>query len=129
MPMTGAELARAQAAYRGALEASRAWRAFSEETRHHDVTYWVLLTSLFVDPGMNRTALVDQIMHHAGVSRSTAERSIKEAKAAGYITDQPVGREVHYRLSDRLHDHCVSYFRSHMDMERLLQNLGYTARS
>ena len=39
------ELVRAQVAYRGSLQSSQAWRAFSADTRHHDVTYWTMLVS------------------------------------------------------------------------------------
>src|SRR5689334_13629472 len=92
-PGSAADLDRMRAAYRGALESSRAWRSFTEETRHHDVTYWTLLTSLFADPGMNRQALVERIMDYAGVSRSTAERAVKEARGEGYVRDEPAGRE------------------------------------
>jgi hypothetical protein len=120
-----AELKRAQTAFKGSLESSNAWRAFSTNTRHHDTTYWSLLCTLFAEPGMNRTALIERIMTYAGVSRSTAERAIREAKACGYISDRPAGSEVHYFLSDRLFEHCVAFFRAHMDLEQIVKNLGY----
>src|SRR5215213_2413745 len=67
------ELARARIAYRGSQESARAWRAFTPNPRHHDITYWSMLTSLFVEPGLNRMTLIERVMEQAGVSRSTAE--------------------------------------------------------
>lgn len=119
------ELNRARVAYRGSLEMTRAWRSFTSNTRHHDTTYWCLLTALFADPGVNRMTLIDRIMECAGVSRSTAERAIREARASGYIVDQPTGKEVRYYLSDRMFDHFIRFFRDHMDLEKIIVNLGY----
>ena len=119
------ELARAQRAYRGSLESARAWRRFSADPRHHDIAYWTLLTTLFVEPGTNRMKLVERIIEYAGVSRSTAERAVREARASGFIVDQPVGKEVRYHLSERLFAHCVEFFRSYMDLEQVLRNLGH----
>jgi hypothetical protein len=123
--VTPAELARARRAYRGALEAARAWRAFSPDPRHHDATYWTLIASLFAEPGMNRTRLVDRIVGKAGVSRSTAERAVREARESGLVVDERVGAEVRLDLSERLFGHCVGYFRIWMDAGRLGQALGH----
>ena len=125
-PMTGAELERARLAYRGSLEAARAWRAFSPDPRHHDMAYWSLLSSLFAEPEMNRMTLLERIMHYAGVSRSTAERVIREARSSGLILDSPAGKEVHYSLSEPMLRHCTLYFRTHMDQEKLMRTLGYS---
>jgi hypothetical protein len=119
------ELDRARTAYRGSLESARAWRAFTTNTRHHDTTYWSLLSSLFADPGMNRMTLLDRIIEYAGVSRSTAERTIREARESGYVVDQPSGKEVLYFLSDEMFNHCVNFFRTFMDADRLMKTLGY----
>src|SRR5690242_18048654 len=81
--VAAAELARARQAYRGALEAARARRAFSPNPKHHDAVYWTLIATLFAEPGMNRTRLVDRIVGEAEVSRSTAERAVREARATG----------------------------------------------
>jgi hypothetical protein len=118
------ELAKARRAFRGSLESSKAWRGFSPHPRHHDVTYWTLLTVLFIEPGMNRMSLIERIIDYAGVSRSTAERAVREARAAGFIADAPAGKEVRYELSDRLFAHCLEFFRNYMDLERVLANLG-----
>jgi hypothetical protein len=123
--MEGEELARARLAFTGALEAARAWRAFSPKPKHHDLTYWSMLTSLFAAPGMNRTALVERIVTYAGVSRSTAERAIREGRDDGYVVDEPAGREVLYYLSPRLTAHCVAYFRNYMDQAKIMHHLGY----
>lgn len=117
------ELAKAQRAFRGSLESSRAWRGFSPDPRHHDVTYWTLLTVLFIEPGMNRMSLIERVVEFAGVSRSTAERAIREARGKGFIVDAPAGKEVRYRLSDRLLAHCFEFFRNFMDLERILARL------
>ena len=117
---------RAQTAYRGALESSRAWRAFTTNTRHHDLTYWTLLVSLFADPGMNRMTLIDRIITYAGVSRSTAERAIREARESGYIVDRPAGKEVQHFLAPATLKHCIDYFRGYMDLEKIIKNLGYS---
>ena len=124
-PPAAAELERARVAYRGALEAARAWRAFSPDPRHHDMAYWSLLTSLFADPGLNRMMLLERIMAYAGVSRSTAERVIREARASGFIVDRPAGKEVRYFLAEAMAAHCLDYFRRHMDQEQLMRTLGY----
>ena len=123
--MEEAELARAQIAYRGSLQSSRAWRAFTPNTRHHDVTYWTMLVWLFVEPGMNRMTLIDRIMEDAGVSRSTAERAIREARESGYIIDRREGKEVHHFLSDHTFNHCIDFLRNYMDMEKIIENFGY----
>ena len=91
--VTAAELARARRAYRGGLEAARAWRAFSPDPRHHDATYWTLIATLFAEPGTNRTRLVDRMVAEAGVSRSTAERAVRDARAAGLIVAARAGGE------------------------------------
>lgn len=113
--LSEAEFARARAAYGHSLEAARAWRAFSPDTRHHDLVFWTLLTSLFTEPGLNRTTLIERIIAYAGVSRSTAERSIREARASGYLVPCEKGREVRFFLSPRLNEHCVAYFRAWLD--------------
>ena len=123
--MEGEELARARLAFRGSLELARGWRAFSSNPKHHDLTYWSMLSSLFAEPGMNRSALVERIVTFAGVSRSTAERAIREGRDEGYLVDQPAGKEVLYYLSPRLTEHCVAYFRNYMDQAKLMQHLGY----
>ena len=123
--VTPAELARARRAYRGGLEAARAWRAFSPDPRHHDATYWTLIATLFAEPGTNRTRLVDRVVAEAGVSRSTAERAVRDARAAGLIVAERTGPEVLMSLSDRLFDHCVGYFRTWMDAGRLGAALGH----
>lgn len=118
------ELERAQAAYRGAQESARAWRQFSPDPRHHDVVYWTLLTVLFVEPEMNRMTLIGRIVDLAGVSRSSAERAVREARARGFVLDRPAGKEVRYRLSDRLARHCVAFFRDFMSPDRALEIPG-----
>lgn len=123
-----AELARARTAFRGSLESSRAWRAFTPNTRHHDTTYWTMLSWLFAEPGMNRMTLVDRITEYAGVSRSTAERAVREARESGYVVDEPAGKEVRYYLSDRLFEHCMGFFREFMDLEKIIEHFGYNTR-
>ena len=124
--ISASELSRARRAYRGALDAAQAWRAFSSNPKHHDTTYWILLSSLFVEPGMNRTGLVDQIVLKAGVSRSTAERTVSDARESGLIVGESVGAVILLSLSDRLFKHCVDYFRNWMDAAKLAKALGYT---
>src|SRR5687768_2697377 len=110
--VTSEELAKARRAFRGSLESSRAWRGFSTNPRHHDVTYWTLLTVLFIEPGTNRMSLIERVIEFAGVSRSTAERAIREAKEQGFIIDEPWGKEVRYRLTEPLFAHCIEFFRN-----------------
>jgi DNA-binding GntR family transcriptional regulator len=81
--------------------------------------------SLFAEPGMNRTTLIDRIIEYAGVSRSTAERAIHEARQSGYIVDRREGREVRQFLSDRLFNHCINFFRNYMDLEKIIEKFGY----
>jgi hypothetical protein len=124
--LAGAELARARRAYQGSLEAARAWRAFSPHSRHHTMTYWSLLAALFAAPGLTRTQLADRIVAYAGVSRSTAQRAIREARRVGHVAaDRPSGRAVRYVLADRLLDHCVLYFQKWLDRGPLAKALGY----
>ena len=115
--VSGAELERARAAYRGSLEAARAQRAFLPSVRHEDTACWSMLGSLFVEPGMNRTALVGRISQYAGVSRATAERVVRRAREGGHIVDQPSGRMVRYFLSQRSFDCCFEYFRKYMGQD------------
>jgi hypothetical protein len=122
--VSAAQLKRAQQAYSSALEAARAWRAFSPSPRHHDMTYWTLISSLFAEPGMNRTQLVDRIIDEAGVSRSTAERAIRDARESGLIVGRYAGSEVLFDLSDVIFNHCVNYFQSWMDAAKIARMLG-----
>jgi DNA-binding GntR family transcriptional regulator len=87
-----------------------------------------MLVSLFAEPGMNRTTLIDRIIDYAGVSRSTAERAIHEARQSGYIVDRREGREVRHFLSDRLFNHCIEFFRNYMDLEKIIAKLGYNQK-
>jgi hypothetical protein len=118
------ELARARSAYRRAIESGGAWRSFSPEPRHHDATYWTLLVSLFVEPGMNRTTLIERVTAGAGVSRSTAERVIRDARDSGLVCHRQVGTEVLMDLSAPMFDHCVAFFRTRMDRDRLGDRIG-----
>jgi hypothetical protein len=77
---------------------------------------------------MNRTTLIDRIIDYAGVSRSTAERAIHEARQSGYIVDRREGREVRHFLSDRLFNHCIEFFRNYMDLEKIIAKLGYNQK-
>jgi DNA-binding transcriptional ArsR family regulator len=123
VPVT--ELARARVAYRGAQESARAWRAFTPNTRHHDMTYWSLLTSLFVEPGINRMTLIDKIIEFAGVSRSTAERAIREARQSGYVRDEPTGKEVRYYLSRWHFSPLLRVLQELHGSRKGLENLGH----
>ena len=110
-----AELARARAAYRASLAALRGWRAISPSARHPDAACRCLLGSLFAEPGLHRTALVDRIAECAGVSRSTAERVLRRARDGGHVVDRPAGKRVRYFLSERAVADCLAYFRAYMD--------------
>ena len=123
--VTPAELARARRAYRGGLAAARAWRAFSPDPRYHDAVYWTLIATLFAEPGTNRTRLVDRVVAEAGVSRSTAERAGRVARAACLIVAERAWPDVLMSLSERLFGHCVGYFRAWMDGGRLGAALGH----
>ncbi len=123
--LAGTELVRARRAYRGALEATRAWRAFSPHSRHHSMSYWSLLASLLAEPGLNRTELGDRIIEYTGVSPSTAQRTIRDARQVGHIVDQPSGKAVRYFLAEQMADHCVLYFRNWLDREQVEKALGY----
>jgi hypothetical protein len=125
--VTEEELARARIAYRGSQESAKAWRAFTGNSRHHDITYWSMITSLFVEPGLNRMTLIERIMDQAAVSRSTAERAIREARESGYLVDRPAGKEVRYFLSDRVFSHCIGFFRDWMDVAGVVKRFGYDA--
>ena len=124
--IAGPELERARKAYRGALEAARAWRAFSPNPKYHDSTFWTLFSTLFAEPGMNRTTLIDRIIEGAGVSRSTAERAIREARESGLVCYRHAGAEVLLDLSDAMFNHCVGYFRDWMDQDKLSKKLGFS---
>jgi hypothetical protein len=82
-----------------------------------------LLSSLFVEPGMNRTQLVGRIIHGAGVSRSTAERAIRDARESGLIVGEHAGTEVLLDLSDSMFNHCIDYFQAWMDAPELVEVL------
>ena len=119
------DMERARHAYRGSLDAARGWRSFTSDTRHHDMTYWSLISWLFVEPGSNRTTLLERVVEYAGVSRSTAERAIREARSSGYIVDRPAGQEVLHFLSEEIMQHCVEYFRNFLDLKRIVERRGY----
>ncbi len=121
--VTAAQLKRARQAYSGSLQAARAWRAFSSNPRHHDMIYWTLISSLFAEPGMNRTQLVDRIIDEAGVSRSTAERAIRDARESGLIVGRYAGSEVLLDLSDGIFNHCVNYFEDWMNAAKISRML------
>ncbi len=116
--ISGAELERVRAAYRSSLEATRAQRAFLPSARHEDTACWSMMSSLFAEPGMNRTMLIGRITQYAGVSRATAERVVRRAREGGHIVDQPSGRMVRYFLSQRSFDCCLEYFRKYMGRTR-----------
>jgi len=120
LELSGAELERARAAYRGSLEAVQAQRAISPSARHQDTACWSMLGALFIEPGMNRTMLVGRIVEYAGVSCPTAERIVRRARDSGHIVDQPSGRMVRYFLSEDAFVRCVDYFRKHMQQGKAL---------
>jgi hypothetical protein len=114
----GAELERARAAYRAALAEARARLDLAPSARHQDTACWGVLASLFVEPGLSRTALVDRVAGCAGVSRPTAERVVRRAREGGHIVDRTAGRAVAYSLSEPAFERCLDHFRRHMDAGR-----------
>ena len=92
------ELERARLVYRGSLEAVRAWRTFSPGAGRHDAACWSMLGSLFAEPGLSRTVLVDRIVEYAGISRSTAER-VRPRSARRRLHHRPPGKAISYFVS------------------------------
>jgi hypothetical protein len=61
---------------------------------------------------MNRTTLIERVTAGAGVSRSTAERAIRDARESSLVCCRQVGTEVLMDLSQRMFEHCIGYFRT-----------------
>src|ERR687883_1718142 len=81
------ELERAKYSYDGSLQSARAWRSFFSEPKYQTTTAWTMVALVFVNPGMSRMVLIDRMQRYAGVSRSTAERMITDAKKDGFLLD------------------------------------------
>jgi hypothetical protein len=115
------ELERARFSYDGSLQSARAWRSFFTEPKYQTTTAWTMFALVFVNPGISRTALIDGTQRYAGVSRSTAERMIADARRDGFLVDRDARnpKRTRYFLSRDVYVHCVTFFRKWMDFARI----------
>jgi hypothetical protein len=115
------ELERAKYSYDGSLQSARAWRSFFSEPKYQTTTAWTMFALVFVNPGINRTVLIDRMQRYAGVSRSTAERMVADAKRDGFLLDRAEKRSrnsQHY-LSRDVYTHCIEFFQNWMDFTKV----------
>jgi hypothetical protein len=115
------ELERAKYSYDGSLQSARAWRSFFGEPKYHTTTAWTMFALVFVNPGINRTILIDRMQRYAGVSRSTAERMVADAKKDGFLLDKAErkSRNSRHYLSRDVYTHCIAFFRNWMDFTKI----------
>ena len=115
------ELDRARYSYDGSLQSARAWRSFFGEPKYQTTTAWTMFALVFVNPGINRTDLIDNMQKYAGISRSTAERMIADAKKDGFLIDKDERnpKRSRYYLSRDVYIHCMDFFRKWMDFTKI----------
>ena len=115
------ELERAKFSYDGSLQSARAWRSFFREPKYQTTTAWTMFALVFVNPGVNRTVLIDRMQRYAGISRSTAERMIADAKKDGFLLDKDEKnpKKSRYYLSRAVYVHCIEFFRNWMDFTKI----------
>lgn len=115
------ELDRARYSYDGSLQSARAWRSFFREPKYQTTTAWSMFALVFVNPGINRTDLIDRMQKYAGISRSTAERMIADAKRDGFLVDMDDKnpKKSKYYLSREVYVHCITFFRNWMDFAKI----------
>lgn len=120
------ELTRAKYSYEGSLQSARAWRSFFGEPKYQTTTAWTMFALVFVNPGINRTVLIDRMQRYAGISRSTAERMITDAKKDGFLLDKDAKnpRKSRHYLSRAVYTHCVEFFRNWMDFTKIQRDDG-----
>jgi hypothetical protein len=116
---------KARFAFRGSLESALEWRKFFDDSKYHNLTYWVLIATVFSSPGISRNELIDQLTKYANISRTTAERAISDAKQKSYIVDKmSEARTTSFVLGDELEKHCIWYFENYMNAEALMDTFG-----
>jgi hypothetical protein len=115
------ELERAKYSYDGSLQSARAWRSFFSDPKYQTTTAWTMFALVFVNPGLNRTVLIDRMQRYAGISRSTAERMIADAKKDGFLLDKDEKRsnKSRYYLPRAVYIHCIEFFRKWMDFTNI----------
>jgi hypothetical protein len=115
------ELERAKYSYDGSLQSARAWRSFFSEAKYQTTTAWTMFALVFVNPGINRTVLIDRMQRYAGVSRSTAERMIADARRDGFLLDMEERnpKRSRYYLARAVYVHCIEFFRNWMDFTKI----------
>ena len=74
-----------------------------------------------MNPGINRTVLIERMQRYAGVSRSTAERMIADARKDGFLLDMEERnpKRSRYYLSRPVYVHCIEFFRNWMDFTKI----------
>jgi hypothetical protein len=115
------ELERAKYSYDGSLQSARAWRSFFDQPKYQTTTAWTMFALVFVNPGINRTVLIDRMLRYAGISRSTAERMVADAKKDGFLLDKggKKSRTSRHYLSRDVYIHCIEFFRNWMDFTKI----------
>jgi hypothetical protein len=111
------EMAVIRERYLHSMEAAKDWCRFSDNVKFHSNTFWMLITNLFVYPGLTRSDLIDKIRSGKKVSISTAERSIDDVIAAGFVrscsAEGKRAKKALY-LSEELEKHCLDFYDKYM---------------
>jgi hypothetical protein len=88
------------------------WLSFFDD-KFYSMPYSMLVLKLFSEPGMKKSELALFLEINAKISRSTAERMMREAEQSGLIVvDNPDGvngRQL--ALSRPAQDHCIAFLK------------------
>lgn len=93
------------------------WLSYFEE-RFYSVGFTLAFFRVLAEPADTKASLALYLENEAKVSRSTAERMIRDAEEAGHLVakDNPKGRGKCVYLGDALFNHCVEYVRRRVDV-------------
>lgn len=98
-----------------ALDTMRIWlEPFSP--KFHSYGYTMMFMKLIISPGMKKSEIALFLENEARISRSTAERFIKDATDAGHIVvnNPPDKAGLEIFLSENLTNHFHTVFMSHL---------------
>jgi hypothetical protein len=85
------------------------------EKQFKTTTHAIMFLKVFAEPGINKSELIVFLHTVTGVSLSTAERLIKDAKDADYLsvsTTERHGSPWSISVSEKLSKHCVTYLQA-----------------
>ena len=90
------------------------WLSYFEDTRFYTTAFIIGFLKVFNEPGLKKSELTLYLEVNAKVSRSTAERMLRDAEEAGHlqIEKRVGGNGLATFLSAGLFNHCVHYLTS-----------------